>query len=180
MAPSPTRSRRRHGLALALLAGRARAHSWVACTDYRGDVNYFEEENCRAWPRNWANRGGALTPTANGYHIAADTGRNHQPGNPCDQPWDGSGDVLADMYSAAYPHATYERGKSYCLAWPTKNHAAASCTNPFIPDTSTELFVSERDPAADPTQAEFDARNVNELRGARAVGDEAEAPLSLR
>lgn len=22
------------------------AHSWVACTDYRGDVNYYEEDKC--------------------------------------------------------------------------------------------------------------------------------------
>ena len=81
------------------LARHARGHSWVACTDYRGDVNFFEEDKCEAWPRNWENRGGALTETANGYHIAADTGRNHQPGAPCDQVWNG-GDFTS-MYSNA-------------------------------------------------------------------------------
>lgn len=38
--------------------------------------------------------------------------------------------------------ATYQRGQQITLAWPTKNHVAATCTNAFIPDTSLELFVA--------------------------------------
>jgi len=57
------------------------AHSWVACTDYRGDVNYYEEDKCFGYPRLWANRGAnALTATSDGYHIGADTGYNYMPG----------------------------------------------------------------------------------------------------
>jgi len=39
------------------------------------------------------------------------------------------------------------------LAWPSKNHVAASCTNPFIPDTSLELFVAPQSASPTFTQA---------------------------
>merc|ERR1719373_236143 len=42
----------------------------------------------------------------------------------------------------AYPMARYRQGQEIVLAWPSKNHVAASCTNPSIPDTSLELFVA--------------------------------------
>jgi len=136
------------------------AHSWVACTDYRGDVNYYEEDKCFGYPRLWANRGAnALTATSDGYHIGADTGYNYMPGDPCQSDFDGS----YGNYNDDYPRATYEAGKVYCLAWPMKNHGAATCTNAFIPDTSTRLFHSDADATADPTQAEFKANNVNNV-----------------
>jgi hypothetical protein len=155
----------RCSVAVALLAAPAAAHSWVACTDYRGSPNYFEQDRCFGWPRRWDNRNGATAPTANGYQIAADTGRDFQPsgGSACDIPM--STPSFAAGYSAEFPHAVYEQGRVYCLAWPMKNHAAASCTNSFIPDTSLTLMVSSVDPASDPTQAEFNPRNINELAG---------------
>jgi len=141
----------------------AYGHSWVSCTDYRGDVNFFEQDKCLAFPRQWDNRNGATSPLANGYQIGIDTGRDHQPPSACDiamttPDW-------RDGYSGAFPYAIYEPGQVYCLAWPMKNHAAASCTNPFIPDTSLTLLVSSVDPINDPTQAAFNGRNINELAG---------------
>jgi hypothetical protein len=29
------------------------AHSWIACTDYRGDVSNYEPSACKAWPRGF-------------------------------------------------------------------------------------------------------------------------------
>lgn len=43
---------------------------------------------------------------------------------------------IDNAYTTAYPKAIYEQGKLYCLAWPTKNHVAATATNQYIPDTS--------------------------------------------
>jgi len=81
------------------------------------------------------------------------------PGDPCQSDFDGT----YSNYDSNYPRATYEAGKVYCLAWPMKNHGAATCTNAFIPDTSTRLFHSDADATSDPTQAEFKANNVNNV-----------------
>ncbi len=40
-----------------------------------------------------------------------------------------------------FPMARYEQDSVYCLAWPLKNHAAATCTNQFIPDTETSVWM---------------------------------------
>merc|ERR1719450_1978576 len=45
---------------------------------------------------------------------------------------------------------SYEVGQTYTLAWPPKNHVAASCTSPYIPDTSLDLFVAPFDGVSDP------------------------------
>jgi len=77
-----------------------------------------------------------------------------------------------DAYSAEFPYAIYEPGKVYCLSWPMKNHGIvpASCQNPHSEsdeglDESLTLRVSQVDPSSDPTQAEFNLRNINELAG---------------
>ena len=78
---------------------------------------------------------------------------------------------MASPYTAAYTTdfhmATYELGKVYCLAWPTKNHAAATCTNQYIPDTELKLYVSTANPSADPTQTAFKLRNINGITSCR-------------
>merc|ERR1719450_326950 len=45
---------------------------------------------------------------------------------------------------------SYEVGQTYTLAWPPKNHVAASCTSPYIPDTSLDLYVAPFDGVSDP------------------------------
>eukprot|EP00933_Yihiella_yeosuensis_P043009 TRINITY_DN376_c1_g1_i1.p1 TRINITY_DN376_c1_g1~~TRINITY_DN376_c1_g1_i1.p1 ORF type:complete len:533 (+),score=61.75 TRINITY_DN376_c1_g1_i1:65-1663(+) len=139
-------------------------HSWVACTDYRGDVNYFEQDKCLAWPRNYR-----PAPLPNGYQIALPDSRAFQNGG-CDVEMS-----LPDWkndYSAEFPYAVYEPGKVYCLAWPMKNHGwlPESCENQQSKsdagiNDSLELYVSTVNPLKDPTQEEFFTRNINELAG---------------
>jgi hypothetical protein len=133
-------------------------------------VNYFEQDKCVAWPRQWWNRGQHTDPQPKGYHIAEE---------PPSRAWQGLGCDVAvaapswqDGYSEEFPFATYEAGRVYCLAWPMKNHGIlpASCREQQSKsdegqDESLTLLVSAVDPQADPTQAEFDRRNINELAG---------------
>lgn len=155
---------------LAALPQNILAHSWVACTDYRGDVNYFQQDKCVAWPRQWWNRGPHTAPQPKGYHIAEE---------PPSRAWQGLGCDVAvaaphwqDGYSEEFPFATYEAGRVYCLAWPMKNHGVlpVGCQEQQSKsdegqDESLALLVSAVDPEADPTQAELDRRNINELAG---------------
>jgi len=74
---------------------------------------------------------------------------DHRPGisgNQC------QGNVAAGLTSN-YPSGVvnYEAGKTYTLAWPPKNHVAAGCTNPYIPDTALDLFVAPYNGASDPS-----------------------------
>lgn len=153
-------------LVLASALGRAVGHSWVACTDYRGDVNFFEQEKCFAWPRNYRPQ-----KAANGYQIASPDSQafsgafNSACNAPMASPWKSG-------YNNAYPYAVYEPGKVYCLAWPMKNHGwlPESCSESHsksdagLNDT-LHLYVSMPSPQADPSQAEFETRNINELAG---------------
>merc|ERR1719373_1154845 len=61
-------------------------------------------------------------------------GYNKQPSTTCH--------MGASPPLAAYPMARYKQGQEVVLAWPSKNHVAATCTNAFIPDTSLELFIA--------------------------------------
>ena len=79
---------------------RGASHSWVACTDYRGDMNYYEDEECYGYIRNWQES-----------TFGEDRGRNHQPGNPCDVTLS-DGDDYEDFYTTNTPAATYEKGKT--------------------------------------------------------------------
>jgi len=116
------------------IATVVRGHSWIHCTDYRGSVETYEPDQCFAHPRP---KNGAY-PQEGAFGV--DRGFDTQTGS-CQ-----STDITS---SATYPAATYKRGQVVTLAWPSKNHVAAECTNPFIPDTSTKLFVATQ--AADPT-----------------------------
>jgi len=126
-----------HFLATAALTGLTSAHSWLHCSDYRGDLINYEEDQCFGNPRPL----GGVVPQQRAF--GADFGFNQQPGNTACH--------SAETSLAAFPMATYARGQTITLAWPTKNHVAAECTNPFIPDTSLELFVQPAANGDDPT-----------------------------
>lgn len=123
-------------LALAAFTGLASAHSWLHCSDYRGDLVNYEEDQCFGNPRPL----GGVVPQQRAF--GADFGFNQQPGDTACHSNEAS--------LASFPMATYQRGQTITLAWPTKNHVAAECTNPFIPDTSLELFVQPSDGADNP------------------------------
>jgi hypothetical protein len=140
------------GIALLALAATAKAHSWLGCSDYRGSVNSYEEETCQAFPRPGH-------PTGTGYALGADIGYNYQPGNSCQS-----------AFGQSYNSAVYEQGGTYCLAWPTNNHASATCTNANIPDTEMSLFRSDVNPTADPSQADFKKNKVDHHFGTHVQG----------
>lgn len=112
----------------ATITGLASAHSWVHCTDYRGDTAIYEPDECFGNPRPIDGRVPGMTP------FGVDTGFNQQPGaTKCHS---------SEATHPSYPMATYQRGQPITLAWPAKNHVAAPCTNAWIPDTSLELFYA--------------------------------------
>lgn len=114
--------------ASAVMTGLASAHSWVHCTDYRGDNVHYQPEQCFGNPRPLDGRVPGMTP------FGTDTGFNQQPGaTKCHS---------TEATHESYPMAKYQRGQQITLAWPPKNHVAADCTNPYIPDTALELFVA--------------------------------------
>jgi len=163
-------------LALKVSMDTVKAHSWLACSDYRGDVNYFEQENCFGWARRWEDRGSVLTvPRPNGYQIAVES--NNSPrafaNNGCDRPM-GSGSSLSwrDGYTDEFPHAIYEQGHVYCMAWSMQNHATTpeDCTNPqaksdAAASDSLYFYISTVNPTSDPSQDDFYLRNINQVAG---------------
>jgi len=114
--------------AAAMLTGLVSAHSWVHCTDYRGDTTHYEPNACFGNPRPIDGKVPGMTP------FGTDTGFNQQPGA-----------TLCHSDEAthpSYPMANYQRGQQITLTWPAKNHVAADCTNQYIPDTSLALYVA--------------------------------------
>ena len=65
---------------------------------------------------------------------------------------------------STYNMATYTTGQQVCLAWPSKNHVAATCTNQYIPDTALKLYAT-RTGTSDPTQSVFDQNQVADMGG---------------
>lgn len=136
------------------------AHSWVACTDYRGDVSYYDDDACFAYPRGWERSRslvGALAPKPKGYQMAIDSGYHYDGAESCPMPQPAS---VGSGYTTKHPQAIYEAGSVYCLAWPTKNHVATAACGPHanLPETKFAVHLSSINPAANPTQAEFDQR----------------------
>jgi len=131
-----------------------RAHSWVQCTDYTEENGrVWSANNCRGWPRNYEADFQYSQPP---YSFGADTGYNYQPtdAKACKSP-PASGD-----YTTKYGKAKYSPGQRVCLAWPPKNHVAAKCNNPNIPDHGTRVFRSDVNPKADLTLTQFRSKLV--------------------
>jgi len=126
------------------------AHSWMQCADYTEENGQFwDASKCRAWPRGYFN-----AFQYQGYGFGADAGFNYIPSDakPC------QGTYSDGSYTATYPAATYAPGQRVCLAWPPKNHVAAKCNNPNIPDSGTRIYRSSRYTAfssTDPTLTQF-------------------------
>jgi len=116
----------------ASITGVVEGHSWIHCSDYRGDRRNYEPTQCYGHPRPV---NGLVPQQSSGFGV--DTGFNEQPTTSCNAGHAENSD--------AYPMARYKQGQEVVLAWPSKNHVAAPCTNPFIPDTSLELFVAPLD-----------------------------------
>lgn len=104
---------------LLLLISRCSSHSWVACTDYRGNVSggasEYSEAKCFGYPRDWTSN-----TLASIGKFGLDRGFNYQPGNgpSCRDQLDGRFD-----YTDEFPKASYEAGGTFRILWPAKNHA---------------------------------------------------------
>jgi len=137
------------------LVYQVNAHSWVACTDYQmsagGRDNFYYDQNfCKGFGRNWQSVAS---------NFGEDRGYNYQSSESkaCRDPL-GSGGYTN------YAMAKYTAGQQVCLAWPTKNHVAASCTNPYIPDTSLKIFAVKTG-SSDPSQSTFRNNMIADLGG---------------
>ncbi|CAM9667671.1 unnamed protein product [Phaeothamnion confervicola] len=154
---------------------RSDAHSWVACTDYRvanpGQApqgpsekdplrRHYDDTKCHAYPRDWGEF--ASQPVAFGL----DLGYNYisTPTAMCRTPRGDAGD-----YSDQYPMAHYQPGQTVCLAYPAKNHAAAPCTNAYIPDTEFKIYRSLEGVTTDPTLDDFEKYNIPHKNGVHEV-----------
>lgn len=144
-------------------------HSWVHCVDYRGSgnsLNYFDGSKCKGVPRNWFKSYGSgfynAVPRHNQFGV--DRGYNlHNNG----AIYDGrtgrhtcQGDATLGLdrnYDGANNVVHYEVGKSYRLAWPAKNHVAATCDNRWNPDFGLRLYAyrQNQNNLKNPNQAEF-------------------------
>jgi len=145
----------RNFIVLSLFIGLAASHSWLACADYasEGDTQW-DHTKCRGYGRSAKDACQAAgTNDLASFGRECNMANNGQAG--CPKP---RTTPISAAYSAQYPMATYYQGQRVCLAWPAKNHAAATCTNQYIPDNGIKLLVSDVNPTADPPQASFDAK----------------------
>lgn len=129
------------------------SHSWLECTEYTGDLENFERDQCLGLPRPLG--GGRNVGGTFGQDIGMDF-----------RPQDGGARCQGDATlgtAANYPSGmrTYEKGRTYTLAWAPKNHVAAECTNAFIPDNFLRLYMTPYNAAAgDPDQDTFKEMQV--------------------
>lgn len=128
------------------------AHSWLQCADYSEENGRtWDAKKCRAYPRDYVNKFQWA-----GYTWGADVGMNYQP-------QEGQACQSGNAYSTAYPAAKYQVGQKVCLAWPPKNHVAASCDNQNIPDSGTWVYRSGLNPTSDPSLSAFRSNLVHDF-----------------
>lgn len=167
---------RRALFALGLLR-RLHAHSWVACTDYRvrdplqapqglAETDparlRYDDSKCFGYPRDWAEWNGWNADC----DFACDRGYNYQPGasGPACISTRGSGD-----YTTRFPMAEYVAGQTVCVAHTVKNHVAAPCTNPYIPDAGQFFYVAGPGLTSDPSLAQFKTKRLEGRDGTHVV-----------
>jgi hypothetical protein len=131
---------------LLLLVGWIECHTWIACTDYKIEneaaENYYDESLCKAHARSYKD-------CCEGQAFGIDRGFDYRPHLQNRTCRDRLTLPYSDAYSSTSPMAKYSPGQKVCLAWPSKNHVAATCNNPWIPDHGTKLYVSVPNPQAD-------------------------------
>jgi len=134
-------------LFLLFLVQQAFSHSWLECTKYTGDSEYFEKDKCEGLPR----------PLPGGRNVGgtfgADIGMDFRPQA-------GGARCQGSPETGTPTQVSYEAGKTYTLAWAPKNHAAAECSNAFIPDNFLRVYMAPYNGNTDPTQEEFKTNQV--------------------
>jgi len=139
---------------LALLTG-VFSHSWVECTKYTGDLETFQPAECLGRPRPLAGNRNV------GQTFGADIGMDFRPQAGGARCQGNSQAGLTANYGGEANLVSYEAGKTYTLAWPPKNHVAATCTNSNIPDTFLRLYMTPySESAGDPDQDTFKQNQI--------------------
>lgn len=100
------------------------SHSWIECTDYRFENGSVDGEVWNAGKCHGRPRCGQRQ-AREGFGI--DTGFNYRSANGCQC------NKADDNYNGI-EMAIYKPGQLVCLAYPPKNHVAATCTTPYVPD----------------------------------------------
>ena len=126
------------GVLVLLVAHQVAGHSWLVCSDYQpadrslraAAIRNFDSGVCKSYSRGYTNQAGTIFGEDRGFDRQAS-------GN---TPSCNVG-FSARAYSDRHPMASYRPGQRVRLVWPSKNHDAESCTNPFIPDTSMKIFM---------------------------------------
>jgi len=151
--------------AAALVPSAVVGHSWLECADYTADLTGFQAGDydvaeCNGFPRPLDNGARGVGRQQFGQDIGMDKQTTRS---------DASPQCHVDPVTAAqygqYPMAQYQQGRTYTLAWPAKNHAAAECTNANIPDGGLKIFAKRLTgaagaAAADPTFSELQALQI--------------------
>jgi hypothetical protein len=116
-----------------LLALTANAHSWIACADYPPHLplTSYDESQCRGFARGY--------DRFQSREFGGDAGFNYHVKDlkqaACKT------EFSSDQYQhTKFKSPQYRSGQKIRLLWPSKNHAKAICTNPYIPDTGLRLF----------------------------------------
>ena len=160
-------------LLLSICAVTARAHSWLACVDYRCTTTAPSQPGdctCNGYPRNWH------TNKANSP-FAADVGRDVRPGaspangglfcDPQKEPNPGAGSIDA-YYTAEYPSATLTQGQTVRWRWPAKNHATVGIqrgVQVYLSTTAGQGDVFPTAATAADIYAEMDFSNCEPRQG---------------
>lgn len=113
-------------LGLSSFVLKTEAHSWVECTDYRGQRNYWDANACQGRAR--------CSEIQSKSAFGQDTGFNFK-GNTCQCPYSKSAETYKQVKMAQYTP-----GQRVCLAYPPKNHVADKCTNAYIPDAFVKIY----------------------------------------
>lgn len=158
--------------ATALLLPTGLSHSWLECADWKGDTETFKHGDydpaqCSGFPR-------PLDGGARGVgrqQFGQDIGMDKQTTRSDASAQCHVGPVSEASYGA-YPMAKYKQGRTYTLAWPAKNHAAAECSNANIPDTGLKIFAKKIDAlgGADPTFSELQETQIPASFSAKPAG----------
>merc|ERR550534_648686 len=113
---------------------------------YEGDLEDFEPDKCLGRPR-------PLPGNRNvGATFGADIGMDFRPSV-------GGARCQGSPTTGTPTQVTYEKGKTYTLAWAPKNHVAA-CGNANIPDNFLKVYMAPWNGETDPTQAQFQENQV--------------------
>lgn len=111
------------------------SHSWLECTDYKinseEDRNYWDRNKCNGYPRGFTHQFEIGFGGDSGFNVNGGIEGRHING--------GCFSGLENTYNNQIKRAQYFAGQEVCVAYPSKNHVAETCTNIYIPDNGVKI-----------------------------------------